>query len=153
MNAVPDTSPRDVTMTERLVRQCRQIGAKAFTSPDHRRGTVRHVVLLHFAETITLAQRQEAIEAFVRLKDECIRDGRPYIRSIEHGTQNGVENKHGFEHAFLVTFDSEGDRNFYAGRPIVDDDHYCDAAHEAFKDLIRPSLAPGGLLVFDYSPA
>lgn len=139
--------------TERLASRCAQIGERAFTSRDYGAIPIRHIVLLRFANHVPTATRESMIERFLRLKDDCLRDGRPYIRSIEHGRQeSGEGNGFGFEHAFFMTFDSEGDRNFYVGEPIVHDATCFDPVHHAFKAAIGPLLAPQGVLVFDFFP-
>lgn len=138
---------------ERLAHRCAQIGERAFTARDYGAAPLRHIVLLRFANDVPIATHELMIERFLRLKDDCLRDGRPYIRSIEHGRQeSGEGNGLGFEHAFLVTFDSEGDRNFYVGEPIVHDPSCFDPVHHAFKAAIGPTLAPQGVLVFDFFP-
>lgn len=137
----------------RLAHRCAQIGERAFTARDYGAVPLRHIVLLRFANDVPIATREHMIERFVRLKDDCLREGRPYIRSLEHGRQeSGEGNGLGFEHVFLMTFDSEGDRNFYVGEPIVHDAACFDPVHHAFKAAIGPTLAPQGVLVFDFFP-
>ncbi|WP_322015562.1 Dabb family protein [Paraburkholderia sp. J12] len=127
-------------------------GPKIFTASEYRRGIVRHIVLLCFANTVSEVQQNALVQAFLDLREDCRRDGKPYIRSIEHGLQSSGEGAHGaFEHAFLLSFDSEGDRNYYVGEPVVTDPAYYDSRHHAFKALIGPLLAPQGVLVFDYT--
>lgn len=136
---------------ERLAHRCAQIGTKAFTARDYEPGLLRHIVLLRFANDVPASEREGMIERFLRLKDDCRRDTRPYIHSIEYGRQaSGEGNALGFEHAFVMTFDSEGDRNFYVGEPIVLDATCYDPVHHAFKAAIGPMLAPQGALVFDF---
>ncbi|MBZ5795245.1 Dabb family protein [Burkholderia contaminans] len=145
-----DRKPAAETLRDAL----RQVGARAFTASDYRVGTVRHLVLLRFAERVPVALQREAVAAFLTLRDTCVRDGRPYIRSIEHGLQSSGEGAdRGFEHAFLMSFDSEGDRNYYIGEPIVDDPLYYDLQHHAFKADIGPLLDPQRVLAFDYPVA
>ncbi|MDM8358856.1 Dabb family protein [Pandoraea communis] len=162
MNATPLTAsqtaaPVECTLppaSERLAYRCAQIGERAFTARDYGATPIRHIVLLRFSNDVSIAAREPMIERFLRLKDECLRDGRPYIRSVEHGRQeSGEGNGLGFEHAFLMTFESEGDRNFYVGEPIVRDATCFDPVHHAFKADIGPMLAPQGALVFDFFPA
>ncbi|WP_043301375.1 Dabb family protein [Burkholderia paludis] len=139
---------------ERLGDELRQIGVRAFTAAGYRVGTVRHLVLLRFAERVPESLQREAVEAFLALRDSCVRDGRPYILSIEHGLQGSGEGAdRGFEHAFLLSFASEGDRNYYVGEPVVDDPAFYDLQHHAFKADIGPLLDPQHVLVFDYTLA
>ena len=139
--------------TERLAQRCAQIGTHAFTARGYGMGSMRHIVLLRFANDVPESGREGMIERFLRLKDDCRRDAQPYIRSIEYGRQeSGEGNALGFEHAFLMTFDSEGDRNFYVGEPIVHDPACYDPVHHAFKAAIGPMLAHQGALVFDFFP-
>lgn len=120
------------------------------TAPDHGPGDVVHVVLFRFAPTTTADQRTEVQRRFLALAD-AERDGRRYVRSIRSGPQLSPEGAgHGFELGFVVEFDSEGDRNFYLGRPFVGDASF-DEAHDAFTSFVLPFLEPGGngVLVFD----
>lgn len=144
----PAQSP---SATERLMQRCAYLGERAFTARDYGPVPIRHIVLLRFANHVPAAQRERMIERFVLLKEDCRRDGRPYIRSLEYGRQeSGEGNGFGFEHAFVLTFESEGDRNFYVGEPIVHDVAWYDPVHHAFKEAIGPMLAPNGALVFDF---
>lgn len=148
------TDAHEQPAAERLRRLCRLIGEPAFTASDYRVGRVTHIVLLRFAAAVPAAERAGAVQAFLSLKDDCQRQGVPYIRSIEHGTQqSGEDATGGFEHAFIMTFASEGDRNYYVGEPLVNDPACHDPAHHAFKAMIGAKLAPGGVVVFDYYSA
>jgi hypothetical protein len=145
-----DATPRSAA--DLLKDDLQRLGPKIFTASEYRRAIVRHIVLLRFASTVPEVQQQTLVQAFLDLREDCRRDGKPYIRAIEHGLQNSGEGADGaFEHAFLLSFDSEGDRNYYVGEPIVTDPAYYDSRHHAFKSLIGPLLAPRGALVFDYT--
>jgi pimeloyl-ACP methyl ester carboxylesterase len=122
------------------------------THPDYRPGTVRHVVLFRYKDDVSEAQRDEVKTRFLNLARESQRDGRSYIVSIETGAQNSGEGAdQGLQQGFIVTFRSEGDRNYYVGRPLVTDPAFLDPAHEAFKQFVGPLLAPNGVLVFDFT--
>ncbi|WP_239020256.1 Dabb family protein [Novacetimonas pomaceti] len=127
-----------------------QIGLRAFTAPDFRPGKVRHIVLMRFLPTITDAQRAEVVRRFRALAQVSRRDnGQQVVAGIETGVQmSGEGADQGFDQAFVMTFNSEGDRNYYVGRPVVTDPAYFDPAHEAFKKFAAPYII--GVLVFDY---
>ncbi|WP_244182170.1 Dabb family protein [Gluconacetobacter entanii] len=131
--------------------QAAQIGLRAFTAPDFHPGKVRHIVLMRFLPTITDAQRAEVVRRFMALGQVSRRDnGQQVIASIETGVQMSGEGvDQGFEQGFIVTFNSEGDRNYYVGKPVVSDPAYFDHAHEAFKKFAAPYII--GVLVFDYA--
>ena len=131
--------------------QAAQIGLRAFTAPDFHPGKVRHIVLMRFLPTITDAQRAEVVRRFMALAQVSRRDnGQQVIASIETGVQMSGEGvDQGFEQGFVVTFNSEGDRNYYVGKPVVSDPAYFDPAHEAFKKFAAPYII--GVLVFDYA--
>lgn len=123
------------------------------TAPGYRPGLLRHIVLFQYDEKTTPALRQEIADRFCALA-ESRRDGKRYIVSIESGRQNSPEGKHrGLEYGFIVTFESEGDRNYYVGTPLINDPAFYDPAHDEFKQFIRPHLVPGpeGVLVFDFT--
>jgi len=85
---------------------------------------------------------------------KSLRNGKPYILAIETGAQNGGESvDQGLEQAFIVTFKSQGDRNFYVGQPLFNDSNFYDVNHQAFKEFVGPLLQknPLGVLVFDYA--
>ncbi|WEX08808.1 Dabb family protein [Chelativorans sp. AA-79] len=127
------------------------VGTETFTNPDFKPGTVRHIVLFRYKDGTTEAQRSEIQRRFMVLAKEAVRDGKPYIASIETGPQSSGEGVDGgFEGAFLVTFRSEGDRNYYVGTPVVSDPEFFDPEHQKFKDFVGPYLAEDGVLVFDF---
>ena len=131
--------------------QAAQIGLRAFTAPDFHPGKVRHIVLMRFLPTITDAQRAEVVRRFMALGQVSRRDnGQQVIADIETGVQMSGEGvDQGFGQGFVVTFNSEGDRNYYVGKPVVSDPAYFDPAHEAFKKFAAPYII--GVLVFDYA--
>ncbi|WP_432505547.1 Dabb family protein [Kineococcus arenarius] len=138
-------------MTELLHEQLASVGAPTFTARDYRPGLVRHVVLFRYHQEVTFEQKQEVLQRFRSLAHSARSDGNTYIVSIEAGDQASGEGAGaGYEHGIIVTFASQGDRNYYVGAPLVDDPRYCDEAHAAFKDFVGPLLAAqGGALVFD----
>jgi hypothetical protein len=135
-----------------LAEQVRAVGVEAFTARGYRPRTVRHIVLFRYRAEVTPGQRTEVARRFEALAASA-RDGAPYIESIVSGEQGSGEGAgHGFEHAFVVTFASEGDRNYYVGEPVHDDQDHLDPVHAEFKAFVGPLLAPGadGVLVFDF---
>jgi hypothetical protein len=127
--------------------------AKAFTAKEYRPGRTEHIVLFKYKEDITDEQRQLIKKQFMALKNGSKRNGIPYIASIITGSQSSLEGlSKGYEQAFIVTFRSEGDRNFYVGTPAVSDPQYYDQLHNEFKNFIEPFLRDGenGVLVFDF---
>lgn len=146
-------SSQAITAREKLDAEQRDIGTAAFTAHDYRPGTVQHIVLFHYKASVTPAQIKEVRERFLALKDEARRDGKPYILRLEAGAQNSGEGvDHGFQEGFIVTFASEGDRNYYVGTPVVTDPRFYDPAHQRFKDFVGPLLGEkDGVLVFDFN--
>lgn len=128
----------------------KQVGFAQFTAPNWRPGEVRHIVLFQYKPSTTAAQRAEVTGRFLHLVQDSRRpDGAQVIASIETGMQNGGEgNSGGFQQAFIVTFKSEGDRNFYSGAPVITDSAFYDSAHAAFKDFAKPFLQNS--LTFDF---
>jgi hypothetical protein len=122
------------------------------TDPGHRPGDLVHVVLFRLRDDATDGDRAEVDRRF-RALSETKRDGRRYIRRIRSGPQISPEGAgHGYELGFVVEFDSEGDRNWYLGRPFVAEGADFDREHDAFKQFVGPLLAPDGRgsLVFDF---
>lgn len=127
-----------------------KVGAARFTAPDFQPGTLRHMVMFRFRPDVTTSQRAEVTKRFLALAGLSHRpDGKPVVVSIEAGPQISGENSDvGLQEGYLVTFNSEGDRNFYVGRPIVTDSRYFDPAHDAFKTFAGPYLEK--VVVFDF---
>ncbi|GAB1584273.1 Dabb family protein [Phyllobacterium phragmitis] len=148
--AAPDAN---IPVAEALKSELARIGPESFTNPDFKPGTVHHVVLFRYKDGTTDAQRAEIRQRFVALAKEAKRNRKPYIVSIETGRQASGEGvDRGFEEAFIVTFRSEGDRNYYVGTPIVTNPKFFDAAHQRFKEFVGPFLAQdNGVLVFDFA--
>ncbi len=115
-------------------------------------------MLFRYGSSISPEQKQEVVRRFLALKTLAKRNGRNYIISIDTGSEiNGEGADQGLEQGFVVTFKSQGDRNFYVGTPVVTDLNYFDPVHQAFKDFVGPLLdkdASGnvnGALVFDFA--
>lgn len=134
-----------------LATELAEVGTEQFTARDYRSSTVRHIVLFKFADTASEADRSELSRRFHALA-ATERAGGRYIVSIESGDQiSGEVAPDGYEVGFVVTFASQGDRNFYVGEPIVADPAHFDHEHAAFKAFAGPLLA--GVQVFDFAIA
>ncbi len=143
--------PQSTLVAQRLNSELATVGIGNFTAQNYKPGIVRHIVLFRYKDTVTAEQRREISRRFLELR-KSQRNGAAYIISIEEGAQSSGEMAdQGLQQGFLVTFNSEGDRNFYVGRPIINDPNYYDTNHQAFKDFVGPLLAPHGALVFDYT--
>lgn len=145
------------TYSKELARQMldkaqQNVGTSAFTAPNYHPGTIQHIVLFKYKKSVSPAQIKEVRRRFLSLKTEAKRNGKPYIRRLEAGAQNSGEGvDRGFQEGFIVTFRSEGDRNYYVGSPVVTDSKFYDSAHQKFKDFVGPLLAEkDGVLVFDF---
>ncbi|NQX25973.1 Dabb family protein [Microbacteriaceae bacterium VKM Ac-2854] len=137
---------------ERAADDIAQVGEAAYVAADFRPGVIRHIVLLRFAPTTLLSDVDAVTERFLALERDCVRDGLPYIVSIESGAQTATEPVgDGFDRGFIVTFASEGDRNYYTGRPLVS--AVFDPAHDAFKAFLGPFLDTAGVVTFDFRVA
>ncbi|AND15609.1 Dabb family protein [Rathayibacter tritici] len=138
---------------ERAAAVLDEIGPERFVARDFRPGTLRHIVLIRFRPTALAAEAEEVVRRFLALADECVREGRPYIESIETGPQLSIEGAgEGFDRAFLLTFSSEGDLHYYLGRPAVQDPAHWDPAHDAFKEFVGPFVDTAGIVAFDFRP-
>ncbi len=95
---------------------------------------LRHVVCVKFKDGVSKAQSDRIIVAFAALPSKI-----PQIREFEFGANNSPEglNK-GFTHCFILTFDTEKDRDAYLPH----------ASHQEFVKIIKPVLDE--VLVIDY---
>ncbi|GBR02793.1 Dabb family protein [Acetobacter oeni] len=127
-----------------------EVGTARFTSAGFRPGTVRHMVMFRLRPDVTATQRATVINGFRDLVKLSKRpDGTPVIQSLETGIQDSGEGAdQGLELGFLVTFRSQGDRNFYVGTPTVTDPAFFDPAHERYKERVAPFLKQA--VVFDF---
>ncbi|WP_246091420.1 Dabb family protein [Swingsia samuiensis] len=134
-----------------LQQYAHQVGYAKFTAPDWQEGNVRHVVMLRYKEGTTMDQRNEVTRRFLHLAQDSRRpNGKAVIKSIEYGDQStGSGLSYGFQQIFVVSFRSEGDRNYFIGKPVVTDPQYFDPAHEAFVQFSAPYIEK--VLVFDYN--
>ncbi len=128
------------------------------TETQFKPGIVRHFVAFKFKKDIDQVQISKVVSNFLALKTLCVRNGTPYIVSIEVGKANSFEGAdQGKQIGFLVTFKSEGDRNYYIGQPLipVSEFDFYDPAHLRFKNFVGPLLetpvVPNGVFVFDFT--
>lgn len=95
---------------------------------------LRHVVMFGFKDASSEADVQKVVDAFRNLPTEI-----PEIADFEYGTNNSPEGLNdGLTHCFLVTFNSEKDREAYLPHP----------AHKAFVEVLKPHLEK--VVVIDY---
>lgn len=100
------------------------------------KGKVVHVVAFKFKKAVTEAKQKEIADALVALKKSI-----PQIISIEHGPNVSKEGfDKGFQHAFIVTFANEKDRDIYLEHP----------KHKEFAKMLDGLLADKGVFVFDF---
>jgi len=136
-------------------------GLELVTSTPFRPGAVQHIVFFKYVDGITPEQRSAVVSRFMALQKLCERDGHPYILSLQTGAQNSGEGaSEGIQDAFIVTFKSQGDRNYYVGAPLIDtstpenkikNQKFFDPHHQAFKDFVGPLLnSNGGAVVVDF---
>ena len=125
--------------------------------PIYKKGTLRHFVSFKFKEGTSVEKIEEVKSKFLALQKLCVRSESRYILSIEAGEANSFEGvDQGKQIGFLVTFKSEGNRNYYVGQPLISPEQtaFYDPAHLAFKQFVGPLLqepvANEGVFVFDY---
>src|SRR5690625_4854309 len=95
---------------------------------------LRHVVMFQFKETSSDEDVRKVEEAFAALPSQISE-----IKDYEWGINNSPEGlNQGLTHCFLVTFESEEDRDAYLPHP----------AHEAFVEILGPHLEKA--VVLDY---
>lgn len=89
--------------------------------------TLQHVVLFKFKPEATPEKVAEIVTAFEGLPSKI-----KEIKDFKWGTNNSPEKlDKGLTHAFILTFDSEKDRDTYLPHP----------AHKAFGSVVGPWLA------------
>ena len=107
MLAVADTA------SQKMQDELAAVGVQRFTATDYKPGLIRHIVLFRYHKNVTATQKEKIKHDFLALKDS-IREGHSYVVAIETGAQNSGEGvDQDLEQGFVVTFRSEGDRNYY----------------------------------------
>jgi cellobiose-specific phosphotransferase system component IIB len=100
--------------------------AETKTKPNMHEGKLRHVVAFKFKPSATKEQIKQVEDAFRDLKKKVTE-----IQSYEWGINNSPENKNrGCTHGFILTFNSEKDRDAYLIHP----------QHKEFGKLVGPLL-------------
>lgn len=98
----------------------------AFAAETAKKAKLRHVVAFKFKPTATPEQIQKVETAFRDLRKSI-----PEIVEYEWGTNNSPEGRNkGCTHGFILTFNSEKDRDAYLPHP----------AHKEFGKLVGPLL-------------
>jgi hypothetical protein len=104
------------------------------TNSDTNGNALRHVVLFKFKSGTPQSAIEEVEKAFASLPLKI-----PEIKAFEWGTNNSPEGlDKGFTHCFILTFDSEADRDAYLPHPD----------HKRFGEVLSPWLED--VLVLDY---
>ena len=95
---------------------------------------LNHVVLIKFKPAATPDQIKKVEDAFAALKEKV-----PGVTSLRYGTNVSPEKKNkGYTHAFVLTFNSDKDRDAYLVHP----------EHKAFGKVLGPVLED--VLVIDF---
>ncbi len=138
------------TVLATLRQEISDVGAEVFTSRDYRPQLVRHIVLFRYRQGVTAVERDKISQRFRALAATRRHDGGRYIQSIEASAQaSGEGSGKEFDLGVVVTFSSVGDRNYYVGRPVVEDARYFDGSHDEFKGFAAPFLDAAGVQIFD----
>ncbi|MEV7004400.1 Dabb family protein [Streptomyces sp. NPDC093982] len=142
----------DESSARSLQKELGDVGIEKFTAADYKPGKVKHIVLFRFKQGTSLAKQAEVMQKFRELKGQATRNEKPYIVSLESGTQTSGEGAGlNMKQGFIVTFASEGDRNYYVGTPIVTDAKFYDKTHQSFKEFVGPLLDKSGAVVLDFT--
>ncbi|WP_460950547.1 Dabb family protein [Spirosoma daeguense] len=97
------------------------------TKKKMKANVVQHIVLFKFKPETTPEKVKEILMAFEALPSKISQ-----IKGFQWGTNNSPEkHAHGLTHAFILTFDSEKDRDAYLPHPD----------HAAFGKIVGPWLA------------
>lgn len=105
------------------------LSVSSFAKPPRKpmKTTLQHVVLFKFKPEATPEKVAEIVAAFEALPSKI-----KEIKDFKWGTNNSPEKlDKGLTHAFILTFDSEKDRDTYLPHP----------AHKVFGTIVGPWLA------------
>lgn len=116
-------------------------------------GLVRHFVSWRFLDGTSEQQSNEIMSNYTSLFNKCINPitGESYILSFDAGIPNSMEGfQRNLTQAFIVTFKSVEDRNYFVGRPFT---FPYDLFHDLFKSYVGQYLykpIQDGLTVIDF---
>jgi len=117
-----------------LISFCVLLMSGAFAQTKKNASVLRHVVLFKFTDTTQPADVKKIEDAFRALSGKI-----SLIKDFEWGTNSSPENlNQGLTHCFLVTFNSDKDRDAYLVHPD----------HQAFVEILKPHLDK--VTVIDY---
>lgn len=115
---------------------------------------IQHIVIFKYRDGVEASTKADIAQRFIGLKDIARREGQPYILSIVGGKAASKEGfDQGYEEAFILTFKTKSDRDYFVGKPYQDT---MDPDHLALAKVAMPLLmqdAQGkatGLYVFDF---
>lgn len=109
-------------------------GIASAQTNQEKKAVLRHVVMFGWKEGTDTAAIAKIVAAFRELPANI-----PQIKAMEWGTNNSPEGlNNGLTHCFILSFDSEADRDAYLVHP----------AHKEFGGKLKP--APGTITVFDF---
>ena len=75
---------------------------------------VVHIVYFKFQADAEPHLIKKTCESFLSLAKDCLKNDKTYIKSIQGGSDMSIEGKSkGLTHAFVVTFKSKEDRDYY----------------------------------------
>lgn len=103
-----------------------------------------HIVLMKFKEGVDGATKADVCQRLLDLKNQCIHPttNSTYIKFSAGGKDNSVEGlQNGLTHAFVVEFETEQDRTYYAKE---------DPAHLDYVKSVLPVLE--SVTVVDFAP-
>jgi len=102
--------------------------------------TVFHLVAFKVSDPTALAGLTKAMLA---LQTECVRDGKPYIKSVHGGRQSSPEvHKADVDVAFLMEMETQDDLDYYLNE--------C-PAHADFKVSVRANHKPSKVVTIDFA--
>lgn len=134
-------------------------------------GLIKHAVFFRYKNEVKNKNSKllEIRKKFLELKNKSLKDGNPYIVSIDSGYANSHEGlDQGLFDGYILTFKNIEDRDYYVG---CNQKYKCseggfkeaglpyDIEHDQFKNYIGPLLfdadgdgipVPEGVFVFDF---
>lgn len=115
---------------------------------------VQHIVIFKYRDGVEASTKADIAKRFIGLKDIARREGKPYILSIVGGKAASREGfDQGFEDAFILTFKTKSDRDYFVGKPYQET---MDPDHLALAKVAEPLLTHDAegkaieLYVFDF---
>jgi hypothetical protein len=82
--------------------------------------TITHIVLFKYRPNISWTDFENHFHSFTSLRTKCLRNGKPYMKSMRMGKNRSWEPfSKGMTHGFVLEFENQDDLDYYLTKDPV----------------------------------